>query len=221
MNEATAREPEDSKSRDARALADALRTLGAMLSEREVPEPQLRAAASEIGAIQARWERFPSRLRWYETDADPATRRASSHAYHDEFGPLRGRANPFAPPLDVTSFVDDDEVVTVTARARLGTPFEGPPHTVHGGWLAACFDEVLAVVQRDAEVGGLTAELTVRYRRAAPIGEDLEFRGWIHEDLGRSVIARATCHARGDLVAEAEARFVRGADRLSARPRPE
>ena len=71
------------------------------------------------------------------------------------------------------------------------------------------FDEVLAVLQRDAGVGGVTAELTVRYRRPTPVGAELRFAGWIDDDRGRSVVARATCEAAGELVAEAEARFVR------------
>ena len=67
---------------------------------------------------------------------------------------------------------------------------------MHGGWLAALFDEVLAVVQRDAEVGGVTAKLSVRYRRPTRVGAELVFVGWIDADDGRSGPRRGDVHGR-------------------------
>ena len=122
---------------------------------------------------------------------------------------MRGRANPLAPPLAAETVTRPDGTVAVAGRARLGAAHEGPPGLVHGGWIAALFDEVLALVQRDAEVGGLTASLTVRYRRPIPVGAELELLGWIEQDDGRSVYARATCTVRGELAAEGEACFRR------------
>ena len=52
--------------------------------------------------------------------------------------------------------------------------------------MAACFDEVLAVAQRDAGVNGLTRELTVHYRKPIEIETDLIFTAWIESDDGRT-----------------------------------
>ncbi|UCE86554.1 MAG: hypothetical protein JSU66_02115, partial [Deltaproteobacteria bacterium] len=46
-------------------------------------------------------------------------------------------------------------------------------------------------------------------RRVTPIETPLRFEAWIDEDLGRELVARATCHAGETLTAEATGRFVR------------
>jgi acyl-coenzyme A thioesterase PaaI-like protein len=97
----------------------------------------------------------------------------------------------------------------VRARARLGARYEGPPHGVHGGWVAALFDEVLGQAQALAGGPGVTAVLSVKYRHVTPIEEDLVFEAWIHESRGRRTIARATCHAGDTLTADAEGIFMR------------
>jgi acyl-coenzyme A thioesterase PaaI-like protein len=79
---------------------------------------------------------------------------------------------------------------------------------VHGGVVAACFDEVLAVAQRD-RINGFTTELTVRFPRPVPTETELEFTGWIESDDGRRAVGRGECHVGGELRATAEARFSR------------
>ena len=55
-------------------------------------------------------------------------------------------------------------------RVTLGKPHEGPPGLVHGGVVATLLDHVLARAVRAAGRGGLTATLTVTYRRPVPLG---------------------------------------------------
>ena len=100
----------------------------------------------------------------------------------------------------------DREVVV--ARARCSAVYEGPPRLVHGGIVAACFDEILAVAQRDAGINGLTVELTVRYHSPITIDTDLVFTAWIETDDGRRATGRAACAAPA-FAAEATATFVR------------
>jgi acyl-coenzyme A thioesterase PaaI-like protein len=198
----------------ARLVGAELRRLGELLATRDAPAEVLERVAAELRAVAAQLEEQRGRPRWYELDAGgPDAARELSRAYHDELGPLRGEANPIAPPLRFEPATrpdgSPDGAPAVGARARLGPLHEGPPGRVHGGWLAALFDEVLAVVQRDAAINVVTARLSVRYRRPAPVGAELVFVGWIDDDGDRRVVARATCHAEGELVAEAEAEFVR------------
>ena len=45
--------------------------------------------------------------------------------------------------------------------------------------------------------------------RKLRIDEDLRFEGWIHQDRGRLLTVRGTCHAGDTLTADAEGIFVR------------
>jgi hypothetical protein len=205
-----------------RHVAEEMRALSALAATRDVPSADLAALGAQLTAARTSFEGFLPRPRWYDVAAHAAGGRELSRAYHDEFGPVRGLANPVAPPLAVAATIRPDGSPAVAGQARLGPAYEGPPRMVHGGWLAALFDEVLGVLQRDLEVGGLTAQLTVRFRRPVPVGAALDFLGWVDDDQGRNVMARATCHIGGELVAEAEARFVRvDVDAVEARLRAE
>ena len=91
----------------------------------------------------------------------------------------------------------------------LGSEREGPPRTVHGGMVAAVFDDVLSGVLATAGASGsVTGKLTVRYRRPTPINTDLRFEAWVEHHQGRRLTARAQCVANGEVTAEAEALFI-------------
>ena len=151
----------------------------------------------------------PPRTRWYDdyNEADPGSDTGGS-AYHDQ-SPVRGRHNPVAPPLRVEGPIERDGRRVVQAHARLGHAYEGPPHGVHGGWVAALFDDILGQSLGLLDMRGVTAKLMIRYRSVTPIETDLRFESWIHADKGRRIIARASCHAGDTLTADAEGIFVR------------
>ena len=186
----------------ARGVAAALRALGDLLATRDVDDDTFTVTRAHLDALRTTLEGTSELPRWYEVDASD---RDASRMYHDEFGPLRGAASLIAPPLVFEGTVDG----RVTARARCGVRYEGPPRLVHGGIVAACFDEMLAVAQRDAGVNGLTVELTVRYRAPITIDTDLVFTAWIESDDGRRATGRAECLVNDAPAAEATATFVR------------
>jgi acyl-coenzyme A thioesterase PaaI-like protein len=188
---------------NARSVAAELRAIAELLATHDPSDATLADVTARLAAVRTELDLTPARPRWYEVD--PSDRDAS-RAYHDEFGPLRGAASVVALPLHFEPTRDE----RVVATARSGLLHEGPPRLVHGGILAACFDEVLAVAQRDAGVNGLTTELTVRYRRPITIDTDLTFTAWIESDDGRRAIGRAACATDDDgPAAEATATFVR------------
>jgi len=189
----------------AAALADDLRAIVADLSERDISDDDLGAAAVLAGSLRERLD-GPRRLRWYEGDA--AVLAGEDRSYLDQ-SPVRGQLNPIAPPMTIEFVERPDGKRVVEGRARLGCAYEGPPHGVHGGWVAALLDELLGSAQGLAASGGVTAILKIRYRDITPIDEDLRFEGWIHQDRGRIVIIRGTCHAGDTLTADAEGIFVR------------
>jgi acyl-coenzyme A thioesterase PaaI-like protein len=201
-------EQTDEWRRRAAELADELRAIHRELVGCSF-DPEDLAAALELARQMRRRLAGPARPRWYESfDGIGTLRGESADAYVDQ-SPIRGRLNPVAPPLVFEPSERSDGKLGVAARAHLTVPYEGPPHGVHGGWVAALFDEVLGSTQRTEREPGVTAVLTVRYRHVTPLEEELRFEGWVDEDRGRSVVARATCHAGELLTAEAEGLFVR------------
>jgi acyl-coenzyme A thioesterase PaaI-like protein len=187
-------------------VAGDLRAIIANLSEREIADADL-AAAAQLGAELRQRLDGPRRPRWYEGDAMQLADE-DRFAYLDQ-SPIRGRLNPIAPPLLIDIVERDDGTRRVVGRTTLGPAYEGPPHGVHGGWVAALFDELLGMAQGLGETKGVTATLKVRYRHVTPIEEALRLEGWIHEDRGRTLICRGTCHAGDTLTADAEGLFVR------------
>jgi len=164
------------------------------------PPDVLADLADRIEAAAARLDAQP-RGRTYEGFAEPANA-GDVHGFF-EFSPLSGMANPLAPPITM-EVVDD----TVVGRAVFDTVYEGPPGHVHGGYVAAAFDEVLGLVQSLSGAPGMTATLTVRYRRPTPLYQQLVFVGRLARVEGRKVFTTATLHAGETLCAESEGLFI-------------
>lgn len=193
----------------AQELSDELRAVGELLAVTDLRDLDLHAATELARALRGSLE-GPRRPRWYDDyeESGPLSEFAGS-AYQDQ-SPVRGRLNPVAPPLVVDEPGErDDGRRVVRARAVLGHAYEGPPHGVHGGWVAALFDDLLGQALGLIGVRGVTAKLSVRYRHVTPIEEELRFESWVHEERGTRIVARARCHAGDTLTATAEGLFVR------------
>jgi acyl-coenzyme A thioesterase PaaI-like protein len=119
--------------------------------------------------------------------------------------PFTGAANPLAPPLHPRVGADG----VVEATVELGELYEGPPGHVHGGVVAALFDEVLGFAESLTEQPGMTGRLTVAYRAPTPLHVPLQVRGWVERVEGRRILARGTLDHEGRRCAEAEGLFVR------------
>jgi hypothetical protein len=96
----------------------------------------------------------------------------------------------------------------VVGRVRYGYAYEGPPGCVHGGVIAAAFDEVLGFAQSLGGRPGMTGTLTVKYRRPTPLDTDLIFEGWVDRIEGRKIFTQGRCLADGVVTAEAEGLFI-------------
>ena len=137
------------------------------------------------------------------------------------YSPLIGPRNPLAPPAEFE--IRDGRV---HGRVRFGAAYNGPPASVHGGVIAALFDELLGCANVANEVGGMTGTLRVRYVAPTPIGEELRLEAWVDRVEGRKVFTRGTIHHGDTLSAEAEGVFVQGSmqrfvERLAAAARSE
>jgi acyl-coenzyme A thioesterase PaaI-like protein len=120
-----------------------------------------------------------------------------------DFSPLVGGLNPLAPPIAM--HVDGGDVV---GDVVFGSAYEGPPGCVHGGFIAASFDEVLGFAQSLGGQPGMTARLQISYRSPTPLHRPLRFVGRIDRVEGRKIHTSATLHHGDTLCAEAEGLFV-------------
>ncbi|MCP3988971.1 MAG: PaaI family thioesterase, partial [Actinomycetia bacterium] len=94
-------------------------------------------------------------------------------------------------------------------RVTFGSAYEGPPSRVHGGAIAATFDEVMGTVFRVSATGSaFTGSLTVRFEAPAPIGEALEFKAWLAKTEGRKHSVEAEGHGPDGRFASATATFI-------------
>lgn len=97
-----------------------------------------------------------------------------------------------------------------TARATItfGPAFEGPPGTVHGGFVAAAFDMVVSTTATRLLGQAVTRSLKVRYLRPTPLGVPLTFDAQMGEVDGRLAPVVARCRLEGGrLTAKAEGQF--------------
>ncbi len=120
-----------------------------------------------------------------------------------DHSPMLGRANPLAPPIELR--LESDRVV---GRVVFGSAYEGPPGSVHGGYIAAAFDEVLGSAQSLGGAPGMTGRLTVHYRSPTPLHEELRFEGVLESVRGRKILTKGTLHHGDRLCAEAEGLFI-------------
>lgn len=125
-----------------------------------------------------------------------------------DHSPFIGLANPLSPPIELRQSGD-----RVVGRVTFGSAYEGPPGCVHGGYVAAVFDEVLGAAQSMSGTQGMTAHLGIDYRRPTPLHRPLRVEGWLEEHEGRKIWAKGAIRFdEGDadqpVLAEATALFI-------------
>ncbi len=119
-------------------------------------------------------------------------------------GPLLGAHHPLAPQVEL------EHVDGVTrGSVEFGVAFEGPPGLVHGGYLSFFFDAVLGHHNVACGIPGMTANLSVRYRRPTPLLTRLAFEVRTARHTGRKIVTRGWIRSGDQVLAEAEGLFVR------------
>ena len=131
------------------------------------------------------------------------------------FDPMMGRSSPLAPPVLISW-----EGGKLIGRVRFGTPYEGPPGCVHGGFIAAAFDHVFSVMNVMLGTPGPTASLALQYRRPTPLRVPLRVEGWRDRVDGRRIHVRGRLLVADQVTVEADAVFVVARDDHSTRPAP-
>jgi acyl-coenzyme A thioesterase PaaI-like protein len=194
-----------------RRLAAAMRQVIERLTSSDAPEDELRVAADRLEQYAEHLATHPRRKRYVGASesalADAGGSRSDVRRLlgpgHFDFSPLIGRSNPLAPPIEVR-----EEGGRVHADAVFGSAYEGPPACLHGGYVAAAFDEVLGFAQSLTGNPGMTGRLEVSYRSPTPLHTRLRFEAWVESVVGRKITARCTLHAGDRLCAEATGLFI-------------
>ena len=126
-----------------------------------------------------------------------------------ELNALGGWSNPLSPQLNM--WLQDSQAF---GTVRCGYAYEGPPGYIHGGFIAAIFDQFLGMAQLVGKNPGMTGTLTVRYHRPTPLNTDLDLTARVHENVGRKTLVNGEMHAAGVLTASCECLFVRPKESL-------
>jgi acyl-coenzyme A thioesterase PaaI-like protein len=181
-------------------VADAIRGVLHRMVQTSAPIDVIEAVAADVEQAADRFGGYTSKS-MYEGFAEAAN--AGEPFGFFDHSPMLGRANPLAPPIAL--WLEGDRI---HGTATFGAAYEGPPGCVHGGYVAAAFDEVLGSTQSLSGSPGMTGRLTVHYRKPTPLQTELSFQGWIESVDGRKILTRGELRAGDLLCAEAEGLFI-------------
>ncbi|MCU1496570.1 MAG: hypothetical protein JWM47_523 [Acidimicrobiales bacterium] len=181
-------------------LADASRLLTDRLVATDAPDDVVVAATADVLAAAERFAGYRQGTLYGFSEAANAGGRDDPLFDHS---PMIGIANPLAPPLTIKE-VDG----VIIAEAHFGQAYEGPPGCVHGGYVAAAFDEVLGATQSLSGAPGMTGTLTVRYEKPTPLQSDLRFEGRLVGVERRKIFVEGACYVGETLTATAKGTFI-------------
>lgn len=197
-------------------LTGQLRHLIDALMNTEADEATLVQAVATVSALNEQFDTFGHRSSFegYAESAN-AGEEISAHNFEAmasmseifDHSPVLGLANPTAPPLSLRL-----EGNKVLGEATFGGAYEGPPGCVHGGWIAATFDELLGMTQSLSGSAGMTARLSVNYRSPTPLRVPIRWEGEIVRVEGRKIFTTGRSYVehggQWTLTAEAEGLFI-------------
>ena len=171
----------------------------ALLDLTGMDEPGLDDLVTRTRALADDLERHPSLRRHgglsSSPDEDAALRERSGHS---------GRSNPLAPPMHI--WTEGDGITR--AFATWTAAYEGPTHCLHGGYVAAAFDDLMGIAQMASGTAGLTGTLTVKMIRPTPLYKRIDYAAGFDRVEGRKIWCWATAKDGDDLLAEATILFI-------------
>jgi len=161
------------------------------------------AAAADLEAAADELERLADALEPHARDSrysgTPGVQLGGDNTAIFESHPMMGPSNPLAPPISLTRDADGAHATVV-----YGHPYEGPPDRVHGGFIAAAFDQVLGAAAALSGRVFFTGTLTVKYRKPTPLHVPVQMEGEIESIRPRTIHVTGRMVANGEITAEAE-----------------
>jgi acyl-coenzyme A thioesterase PaaI-like protein len=184
-----------------RELTKELRKLLDAMCSTNASEVELRQSAAEVANITRRISAQP---KMEDRPGVAEVALTGMETFHDR-SPLVGASNPLAPPIDMAP---DHETGLVEGTVVFGSAYEGAPGCVHGGFVAAAFDEALGMACIFSGNPAMTGEITIRYEKPTPLKTELRFRAWLDRIEGRKVYTKGELHAGDLLVARSHGVFI-------------
>lgn len=184
-----------------RRLAAATRLVMERMVASTAPADMLDAAARRMEAFAESLAEYPYG-RTYEGFAEPANAPRPGEFF--DHSPLSGLANPVAAPMHL-EVVDER---TVRGSVRFTGAYEGPPGSLHGGFVAAVHDEILGLANSLNGSPAMTGTLTVVYRKPTPLYTDLRLEATFNRADGRKQYCSSRLYAGDVLCNEAEGIFI-------------
>lgn len=117
--------------------------------------------------------------------------------------PVTGPLNALASRVRLD--VGDREV---SATVSYGNAYEGPPGCLHGGFIAAIFDEILGLAQALSGTPGMTGRLQITYRSPTPLNTELHVVGRLDSVDGRKISTTGEIRVGDRVCAEAIGTFI-------------
>jgi uncharacterized protein (TIGR00369 family) len=107
------------------------------------------------------------------------------------------------------TFEQDDTAQRIRGRFQIPATYQGGHSMVHGGIIAMLLDEVMAKVSRFRHDRAVTGELTVRYLKPVPTGQEIVVEGWEVQRNGRSIFREGEIRTgSGVVLASGRAQFI-------------
>jgi acyl-coenzyme A thioesterase PaaI-like protein len=184
-----------------RRVANAIKELTEVLVSSSPGIDKMHAIAQQLETTAAEFRESPriyGRFDW-AASGEHGNFGQVSH----ELNPLAGWSNPLAPP--VIHRIDGD---VAYATCQCGWAYEGPPGSVHGGYVAAIFDQFLGMAQLLTGQPGMTGYLHVNYHARTPLNTELKLEARVVKIEGRKNVIRGEMFAEGVMTASAEGLFV-------------
>lgn len=163
----------------------------------DVDGDELRAACARMDELSAELERRSRPRALRSGFSGPHLARKAGEVWS------LGRANPQAFPLDL--HFDGDTVRATTVPSAL---YEGPPHSVHGGFIAHLMDCMLGVLVQSTGKRAVTASLELTYRARTPLDVAVDLGARIVEVTGRKIVVESWIDVDGERAVDARGLFV-------------
>jgi acyl-coenzyme A thioesterase PaaI-like protein len=187
--------------------AEAVRDLVHALSAHDADDAVLDDVTDAVRGLVAELAQAPRRARVIPEFGDakrPGSRPSDRRRYAMADRAVAGPANPTSIEIRDTR-MDGNEAI---AEVVFGPAFEGALGRVHGGMVAAAFDDLAGHALSFAGRPGFSVRLEVMFRAPVPVEVPVEFRVRMREQRGRKVYAEGEATLDGQVLATTEVVFV-------------
>ncbi|WP_168582740.1 PaaI family thioesterase [Gephyromycinifex aptenodytis] len=179
-------------------LADAVRAMvDACVRTRLQPE--------DVGAVATRVRQLTAELLAVAQEGPLGLEVTSDGRLRDHGNPAVGARNPIAPPLRI---IKDAAAGRCETNFDLGAAYEGPPGHIHGGVIALILDQMLGTVPALIGKPGMTASLSMAYKRPSPLGPG-SAKAWVESvDGWKTQVRGCLMDAEGRTTVTADGLFI-------------